>query len=112
MRTPRAETLLRLAPLAFAAVWCGLATSLPSGSILCGFRWLTGRPCPLCGMTHALAALAQGRWSEAIAFNALCPLAAALLLALPLMPLAPAVERRAWQGSVALFAVFGILRLL
>ena len=33
-----------------------LATGVP----LCGFRHLTGQPCPLCGGTHACAALAQG----------------------------------------------------
>ena len=33
-----------------------LATGVP----LCGFRQLTGQPCPVCGGTHACAALAQG----------------------------------------------------
>jgi hypothetical protein len=49
---------------------------------LCGFYWLTGRPCPLCGLTRALFALAKGRWVEAIHFHALSPLAFAMTFAL------------------------------
>jgi hypothetical protein len=49
---------------------------------LCGFRWLTGRPCPLCGLTRAMFALAKGHWSEALAFNALSPLAFVMLAGL------------------------------
>jgi hypothetical protein len=43
-------------PLALGAAPLLLADGLP----LCGFRHLTGQPCPLCGGTHACAALAQG----------------------------------------------------
>jgi hypothetical protein len=43
-------------PLALGAAPLLLATGVP----LCGFRHLTGQPCPLCGGTHACAALAQG----------------------------------------------------
>ena len=42
---------------------------------LCGFRWLTGHPCPLCGMSRAFFALAKGHLLEALRFNALSPLA-------------------------------------
>ena len=112
MRPRPAEMLPRLAPLAAVALWIGLASRLPAGLPLCGFRWITGYRCPLCGMTHALAALAQGRWSEALAWNALCPLVAALLLAAPVLPLAPSFERRIWQLATAAIPVFGVLRLL
>ena len=37
---------------------------------LCGFRHLTGLPCPLCGGTRVCAALAQGNFDVAWATNA------------------------------------------
>ena len=54
-------------PLAMAATpwWLG-----PSGpGFGCGFRALTGLPCPLCGGTHACAALVQGDLAAAWAAN-------------------------------------------
>lgn len=112
MRPGREKVLLRLAPPAAAAAWCAAAAWFPSRFEVCGFHWLTGLPCPLCGMTRALAALAAGRWSEALAFHALSPLAAALLLAGPLLAFRPALERRAWKGAVGALAVFGVARIL
>ena len=38
---------------------------------LCGFHWLTGKDCPLCGLTRALFALAKGHWTQAISFAAI-----------------------------------------
>jgi len=102
--------LLRMAPLAAAVLWCAASRCLPERLDLCGFHWLTGRPCPLCGMTHALTALGMGRWSDAVSFHALSPMAAALLLAGPLLAFTPSLERRAWQFAVVAFAVFGVLR--
>jgi hypothetical protein len=43
-------------PLALGGAPLLLAASVP----LCAFRQFTGQPCPLCGGTHACAALAQG----------------------------------------------------
>jgi hypothetical protein len=62
------------APLAMAATpeWLRQGRSLG-----CGFRALTGLPCPLCGGTHACAALVQGEWVTAWAAN---PGAVALLV--------------------------------
>lgn len=48
----------------------------------CPFYWLTGRPCPLCGITRAFCALAKGHWTQAIHFHALSPLAFAMLFSL------------------------------
>lgn len=112
MRLRRADFWFRFAPLAAAAVWCVVALRSMEGVNLCGFRWLTGRLCPLCGLTHALPALACGNWREALALNALSPLAATLLAATPLLSLAPAFERRAWQFTAAAFAAFGVMRLM
>ena len=47
---------LGLWPLALGAAPLLLASGVP----LCAFRHITGQPCPLCGGTHACAALAQG----------------------------------------------------
>ncbi|MCO5357481.1 DUF2752 domain-containing protein [Acidovorax kalamii] len=54
-------------PLAMAATpwWLGQG-GLGLG---CGVRALTGMPCPLCGGTHACAALVQGDWAAAWAAN-------------------------------------------
>lgn len=112
MRPRRREILLRLTPLAAAALWCAAASRWLEGIPLCGFHWLTGHLCPLCGLTHALTALAWGRPMEALALHPLSPLAAALLVGAPLLALAPAFERRAWQLATAAFAVGGALRLL
>jgi hypothetical protein len=47
---------------------------------LCGFLWLTGRPCPFCGMTRALACLLKGNLALALNFHPLSPLALTALL--------------------------------
>ena len=39
----------------------------------CMFANLTGLPCPGCGMTRAMKAMAQGQWSEALAFHPFSP---------------------------------------
>jgi len=74
---------------------------------LCGFYWLTGRPCPLCGLTRALFALAKGHWREALGFNALSPLGFAMVLAL--FWRGP-VSNRVWTAGVAAFAIYGVCR--
>lgn len=74
---------------------------------LCGFHWLTGRPCPLCGLTRALFALAKFRWSDALHSNALSPLA--LLMLLSLFWEGPA-RARLWTAGAAAFAAYGACR--
>jgi hypothetical protein len=92
----------------FAVLWYITPPVEPSLR-LCGFHWLTGRDCPLCGLTRAMFALAKGQWSEAIHFNALSPLSFAMLFALILN--APGTARLWTLGMVA-FAVYGICRLV
>jgi len=74
---------------------------------LCGFHCLTGRPCPLCGTTRALFALAKGNWGQALHFNALSPLALAMILTL----FWPSSWRaRLWPAGLVAFAVYGLGR--
>ena len=114
----RSARRLRLAfglgwPLAMAATpwWLGQG-GLGLG---CGFRALTGMPCPLCGGTHACAALVQGDWAAAWAAN---PGALVLLLWLVLLAGQAVVEgaqgrrrvaRWPWWHRAVLAAVGGVL---
>lgn len=41
---------------------------------VCGFKNMTGLPCPGCGLTHSFCALGKGDLPSAFAFNALGPL--------------------------------------
>src|SRR5437879_12133723 len=66
-------------------------------------------PCPLCGLTRAMFALAKGHWSEALGFNALGPLAFAMVAGLfwndgPM-------RRRVWTCGIAAFAIYGVWRI-
>jgi hypothetical protein len=74
---------------------------------LCGFHWLTGRDCPLCGMTRAVFALAKGHWREALGFNALSPLGFAMLFS---VFWDHSLRGRLWRVGIAAFAVYGVLR--
>ncbi len=46
----------------FAAIWTRLPFKLPR---LCPFFLITGRSCPLCGLTRALSLCSRGRLGEA-----------------------------------------------
>ena len=100
-------------PLAMAATpwWLG-QDGLRVG---CVFRALTGMSCPLCGGTHACAALVQGDWAAAWAAN---PGALVLLLWLLLLAGQAVVEgaqgrrrvaRWPWWHPAVLAAVGGVL---
>jgi len=91
--------------------------------VVCGFHWLTGRPCPLCGMTRALSVLVKGDWLSAIHANALSPLMLAIFCGAILggaMRLAgsdffarfvPGILRRNfWTACVLLFLIYGVVR--
>jgi hypothetical protein len=53
---------------------------LEAGPSLCLFRHLLGHPCPACGMTRAMAALARGQLRSAGRYNRLIYPAAFTLL--------------------------------
>ncbi len=75
---PRAPLLLWLgagaaaALLFFGAGWIGLPSG--AGFTICAFRRLTGIPCPGCGLTRAMAALARGELLLALHFHPFAPL--------------------------------------
>lgn len=82
--------------------------------VLCGFHWLTGRPCPLCGMTRALCDLAKGNFRQAIHFHALSPLVfliivGAFLASFLRRPLS--LPKDCLTAGCLLFLGYGLLRL-
>jgi hypothetical protein len=88
-----------------AVLWSWSPPDLP----LCGFRWITGRPCPFCGLTHAMFALVRGRWAEALHWHALSPVAAVMLAGLLWNPSRMA---RLWMPCAALFGFYGVWRIV
>jgi hypothetical protein len=99
-------TRLAASAVLLACLWYFTVPAEPSFRA-CGFHWLTGRPCPLCGLTRSMFALAKGHLREGIHFNALSPLGFAMLFSLfwngP-------VTNRLWTAGLAAFVVYGICR--
>ncbi|HBY61517.1 MAG TPA: hypothetical protein DEH78_16975 [Solibacterales bacterium] len=92
----------------FAAASAALRFApLPAVSV-CGFHWLTGRICPLCGMTRALAALSRGEWTRALEFHALSPLV--LAVAVAVFGLRLRLPGVSWIALAALFAAYWLWR--
>ena len=92
---------------------------------VCGFRWLTGMPCPLCGMTRALSLLLKGQWELAWRLHSLSPIVLSLLLAAFLnemlgwilpnefpLKVSSRVTHRLCLGLVISFSCYGFFRLL
>jgi hypothetical protein len=109
-----------------SAVWHP-ADASPLGNYytLCGFKNLTGLPCPGCGLSHSFCALANGDIVKSFAFNLLGPPSflllilvwwrSALVLSRRLEPVA-AFDRLIEQYRVVkrlaiAFAIFGTIRI-
>jgi len=75
---------------------------------LCGFYWLTGHPCALCGLTRGVFALAKGHFSEAIRFNALAPLGFTMIFSLFWNG---TMTKQIWTVGVGAFALYGLCRI-
>lgn len=102
----------------------GATTALMSldGTSLCAFRHLSGQPCPLCGATHACAALLNGDMTAAWQANPgivpMLVLAAVHTAALALEALSgrriasDRLWRLAWSGASSLLVAAWISRLL
>jgi hypothetical protein len=96
------------AGLLWAALYLAGPQAHPAWT-LCGFHWITGLECPLCGLTRGLCAFAKGHFREAFAFHALTPLAFAMLFTLfwehPL-------RGKLWSVGIAMFGLYGVWRLI
>jgi hypothetical protein len=121
----------RLASLTFAALSALYLVSLfykpPEGNYftICGFKNLTGLPCPGCGLTHSICAIGKGDLARAFAYNLLGPpvffasiliwLRAAFVL-LGWMKPVRALDRlqclRPVQTLLAAFMLFGLARII
>jgi len=82
-RGNRVECALTLLLIVAVMIVAALLTPDPSGfgthrELLmppCGFRWLTGLPCPFCGLTTAFTHMVRGNVMAAFGAHALGPLA-------------------------------------
>jgi hypothetical protein len=74
-----------IALLGAAAAWLRMRLTVEWLPSLCVFHSLTGIPCPACGSTRALAALAAAHPGEALALNPLITFVAAGCVALGLL---------------------------
>lgn len=112
-------TLLLGWPLAMGATTALMALDpVP----LCAFRHLSGQPCPLCGATHACAALLDGNLAAAWQANpGLLPLLAIAAAHTAALALEAVTGRRfgsgrlwtsAWSGGLTLLLGAWVLRLL
>jgi hypothetical protein len=97
------------------ALWLalvGVLHYLEPAAPLCGFKRLTGVPCPGCGLTRGVTALAKGEVAHGLAFNPLLLTALLLFLLLlgvrlllgraPRLGLAPRERRLALLGGALL----------
>lgn len=90
-------------------VWLFALGADATSFLVCPFRWLTSLPCPLCGMTHGVAALLHGHIVEGVMLHPFSPLALAGLAATAAgRALPPPMWSRLFLG----LAVFGAFRML
>jgi hypothetical protein len=92
----------------------GIGTHTQLGLPPCGFLWLTGLPCPGCGLTTSFAHLARLQFDAAIAANPLgLPLFLLTILAVPLcvfgalraVPVSYALKRLQAERAVYVLAL-------
>jgi hypothetical protein len=87
LSVPERIGLFGLGVAGAAAVWPGV-TGATGLSLPCPLRWLTGVPCPGCGLTTAAVALVRGDVAGAAAANpAIFGLAALSIAVVPLLAL-------------------------
>jgi hypothetical protein len=58
-----------------------LRDSLP----LCPFRCITGKPCPFCGLTRAIALAGGAHWRQAFQMNPIWPIFAGLIVVMAIL---------------------------
>ena len=70
----------------------------------CGFKTMTGVPCPFCGMTRSFCASAQQHWGDAVRFHPVGPIlfaGVALVMLTALLDLITRGGRLRWVGVQA-----------
>jgi hypothetical protein len=87
----------RAARIGLAAGLFGLAILLQVR--LCAFAWITGSPCPGCGLTRATLALLRGRVGEAISFHPLSIVLSPLVAIVLGYNATSYVRRGVWSAS-------------
>jgi hypothetical protein len=87
-----ALALTATAAAQLAAVYAGV------GGWPCPLRSAVGIPCPGCGLTRAVVALARGEWSESLAAHAFAPVLVVSLAAVAVAALLPRRQREAFVG--------------
>jgi len=123
------KKLALLALVGLTAVFTVSALLKPSTGeyfTICGFKNLTGLPCPGCGLTHSFCALTRGSIGEAFEFNLLGPFLYAVLVLIWIRSASVLLNReKAVRGFHRLaerfnavrafayaFAVYGIARIV
>ena len=87
-QTPASQPSKRLALFGVIGLFVVFGISVllrpPAGDYLtiCGFKNLTGLPCPGCGLTHSFCALGKGEVTDAFGFNLLGPILYLILILL------------------------------
>ena len=71
------------------------------GVTMCWFKWLSGLPCPGCGLTRSVTCISQGQFSKAVAFHPFGPLVYALFVANVLMLGVSAAKRESIKAKIA-----------
>lgn len=119
LELPRAERQWRaVTTLAWPAMLAGAPLLLSRlGDVpICAFRGVTGQPCPLCGGTHACAALVEGNFLAAWQLNpGLMPLLALAFAHTVQLAYEALTARRVsarWRIGARLWAGAGIAMLL
>lgn len=67
---------------------------------VCGFKHLTGLPCPTCGLTRALCHAVRGDWTESVAYHPAGPLLALAILAWMLWSATEAYRGQPFQEAL------------
>jgi hypothetical protein len=98
------------------AAWAVVSPALAISRAGCGFKAMTGAPCPGCGMTRACLALARGDLVESVRLHPLAPalvLGGATLLALSVAEGATGRPwlSRPWRRHGARWATAGLVLL-
>lgn len=97
----------------FVAALAGLFSLLASSHVPCGFALIFHIPCPGCGSTRAMLALASGDLHAFVRYNPLAPFMTVLIVILMVQALASLLVtgtfRRVGDGKVGMLVSRGAL---